>query len=69
MKFYETYYSCEGKENLCKEKVEMYIIFDKTKAFFETFSESGFKFSKYLQFLVLILLLGEKMAVENFNRV
>ena len=47
----------------------MYITFDKTKAFFETFSESGFKFSKYLQFLVLILLLGEKMAVENFNRV
>ena len=29
---------------VCEEKVEMYIYFNKAKAFLETFSDSGFKF-------------------------
>ena len=35
------------------------------KALFVTFSENGFSFLKALQFLIFILLLGEKMLQEN----
>ena len=43
LKLHENYLnSYEG--GVCKKKVEMYIYFNKAKAFLETFSESGFKF-------------------------
>ena len=46
----------------------MYIYFNEAKAFLETFNETGFKLLKFLQFLILILL-GEKLLVENGARV
>ena len=51
--------SCEGKK---KEKAEMFIYFTMAKAFLETFSESE-------QFVIIVLLLGEKMLEENGIRV
>ena len=47
----------------------MYIYFNKIEAFRETFTESGFKFLKFLRFRVFILLLGVKMLEENGIRV
>ena len=51
--------SSDGKK---KEKAEMFIYFTKAKAFLETFSESE-------QFVIIVLLLGEKMLEDNGIRV
>ena len=47
----------------------MYIYFNKTKAFLETFSDSGSRFLKSFEVLIFILLQGEKMLKENGIRV